>query len=156
MTSSIAHRFAQSGTPLPLAASPNYAYSATVLTGNLLFVSGQIPKRDGKVASCGRVGLDVSVEAGVQAAELAALNLLAQVEQAVGLDRVAQVVKLNGYVASAPDFYAQPTVIDGASNLMVAAFGKAIGSHARTSLAAPQLPQNASVEIEGIFELHPA
>lgn len=153
MTSFIAQKLAQLGLDLPTAAAPNYAYTATVTTGNLLFVSGQIPKADGVLASVGLVGTDLTLDDGVAAARLAALNLLAQVERAVGLDRVTRVVKLNGYVASAPGFFAQPSVIDGASLLMTVAFGPEIGSHARTSLAAPQLPQNASVEVEGIFEI---
>ncbi|WP_449276995.1 RidA family protein [Leucobacter sp. GX24907] len=153
MTSRIARRLADLGHQLPTAAAPKYAYTATVQTGDLLYVSGQIPKLDGQVASTGLVGRDLSVEEGAEAAQLAALNLLAQVEQAVGLDRVARVVKLNGYVASAPGFYSQPSVIDGASSLLRDAFEDSRGEHARTALAAPQLPQNASVELEAIFEL---
>ncbi|KAM9863342.1 RidA family protein [Leucobacter sp. BZR 635] len=154
MPNQIIQNLAARGLSLPLAAPPNYAYSAAVLTGNLLFVSGQIPKLDGQLSCHGLVGADLSVEEGALAAELAALNLLAQVEQAVGLSRISRVVKLNGYVASAPGFFAQPSVIDGASNLLRVAFGSEIGNHARTSLAVPQLPQNAPVEVEAVFEVN--
>ena len=153
MPSRIARAIAEMGHALPEAAAPRYAYTGAVRTGELLFVSGQIPKRDGRVASIGCVGAELSVEDGVRAAELAALNLLAQVEKAVSLDRVVRVVKLNGYVASAPGFFAQPTVVDGASRLLRAAFGSPAGDHARTALAVPQLPQNASVELDAVLEV---
>lgn len=153
MTHSPHTTLADLGHTLPTAAAPNYAYTAAVQTGNLLYVSGQLPKRDGAVTSFGLVGRDLSVAEGAAAAELAALNLLAQAEAAVGLGRIARVVKLNGYVASAPGFFAQPSVIDGASTLLRAVFGSPVGDHARTALPAPQLPQNASVELEAIFEL---
>lgn len=151
--SHITDRIATLGHKLPHAAAPNYAYTAVVKTGRLLYVSGQIPKHDGTVAFVGRVGDEVSLDDGVRAAELAALNVLAQVEAHVGLDHVTRVVKLNGYVASAPGFYSQPAVIDGASNLLRDVFGSPVGDHARTALAAPQLPQNATVELEVIFEV---
>lgn len=153
MSHEIIDNLATLGLSLPLAAAPNYAYTAVVQTGNLVYVSGQIPKLDGKLVSIGQVGNELTVEEGAQAAQLAALNVLAQLEAAVGLDRVTRVVKLNGYVSSAPGFYSQPSVIDGASTLFKNAFGSPIGDHARTALAAPQLPQNASVELEVIFEV---
>lgn len=155
MTSNLIQRLNDMGHALPAAPTPNYAYTATVQTGDLLYVSGQIPKKGGEVVSKGKVGADLSLEEGVAAAQIAAVNLLAQVENAIGLDRVARVVKLNGYVASAPDFYAQPLVIDGASSLLRELFGSPRGDHARTALPAPQLPQNASVELEAIFEVTP-
>lgn len=153
MTTDLIQRLRDLGHELPPAPKPNYAYTATVQTGDLLYVSGQIPKRDGAVASTGKVGAELSLEEGVAAARLATVNLLAQVEQAIGLDRVARVVKLNGYVASAPEFYDQPRVIDGASTLLSELFGSPRGDHARTALPTSQLPQNASVELEAIFEV---
>lgn len=156
MNSVISRRLTDLGFELPQASPPTYAYSATAQTGNLLFVSGQIPKRDGEVVCKGRVGENLTLEEGRAAAEIATLGLLAQVEASVGLDRVARVVKLNGYVASAPDFFDQPKVIDGASKLLRSLFGSPQGDHARTALPAPQLPRNASVELEAILEILPA
>ena len=104
MTSKIVRQISELGFELPHAAAPQYAYAATVQTGDLLFVSGQLPKEDGRVVSVGKVGADLTVEEGIKAAQLAVLNLLAHVESAVGLDRVVRVVKINGYVASTSEF----------------------------------------------------
>jgi enamine deaminase RidA (YjgF/YER057c/UK114 family) len=108
---------------------------------------------DGALLATGIVGADVSLEQAQAAAHACALNLLAQVQAALGsLDAVRQVVRLTGFVASTPDFTQQPQIINGASDLMVAVFGEA-GRHSRTAVGVSVLPRNASVEIDGIFEV---
>ncbi len=136
--------------PVPAAAVANYV--PYVITGNLVFVSGQLPLENGKPAVLGKLGAEVGVEDGVRAARLCALGLLAQLKAAVGdLDRVTRVVRLTAFVASTPDFTDQPKVVNGASDLMVEVLGDA-GRHARVAVGAPSLPLNVAVEIEGVFE----
>ena len=136
--------------PVPAAAVANYV--PYVITGNLVFVSGQLPLENGKPAVLGKLGAEVGVEDGVRAARLCALGLLAQLKAAVGdLDRVTRVARLTAFVASTPDFTDQPKVVNGASDLMVEVLGDA-GRQARVAVGAPSLPLNVAVEIEGIFE----
>ena len=135
--------------PVPAAAVANYV--PYVITGNLVFVSGQLPLENGKPAVLGKLGAEVGVEDGVRAARLCALGLLAQLKAAVGdLDRVTRVVRLTAFVASTPDFTDQPKVVNGASDLMVEVLGDA-GRHARVAVGAPSLPLNVAVEFEGVF-----
>jgi 2,5-dioxopentanoate dehydrogenase len=148
-------RLHEAGIHLPRAAAPNYSYVAVQVWGDLAFVSGQIPKDDGKLAYEGRVGADRTLEEAVAAAELCAANALAHLDNGVGLERVAQVLKLNGYVASTDDFVHHPSVIEGASRFLESAFGEA-GRHARTALGVSRLPANALVEIELVVGLHPS
>ncbi|MBB5156121.1 RidA family protein [Saccharopolyspora phatthalungensis] len=137
------------GLELPPAQAPKYAYEPTTRFGDLLFVSGQISRAaDGKIVT-GTAGGSATLDEAIEAARICALNLLARLHSSVGLDNVAQVLKLNGYVASDPQFVDQPTVIDGASTLLREVLGAA-GRHARTALAAPVLPASALVEIEAI------
>jgi len=137
--------------PVPAAAVANYV--PFVVTGNLVFVSGQLPLDNGKPAVQGKLGAEVSVEDGTRAARLCALGLLAQLRAATGdLNRVKRVVRLTAFVASTPDFTDQPKVVNGASDLMVEVLGDA-GRHARVAVGAPSLPLNVAVEIEGIFEI---
>ena len=154
MAGNIEQRLADLGIELPEAASPAANYIPYVVTGNLVFVAGQITLWNGEIKYKGRVGDDLSVDDGYQAARLCGLNLLAQVREAAGgdLDRVNRVVKLGGFVNSTPDFTDQPEVVNGASDLMVEVFGEA-GKHARFALSAGALPRNVAVEIDGIFEL---
>lgn len=154
MAGNIEQRLADLGIELPEAASPAANYIPYVVTGNLVFVAGQITLWNGEIKYKGRVGDDLSVDDGYQAARLCGLNLLAQVREAAGgdLDRVSRVVKLGGFVNSTPDFTDQPEVVNGASDLMVDVFGEA-GKHARFALSAGALPRNVAVEIDGIFEL---
>ena len=154
MAGNIEQRLANLGIELPEAASPAANYIPYVVTGNLVFVAGQITLWNGEIKYKGRVGDDLSVDDGYQAARLCGLNLLAQVREAAGgdLDRVNRVVKLGGFVNSTPDFTDQPEVVNGASDLMVDVFGEA-GKHARFALSAGALPRNVAVEIDGIFEL---
>ncbi|HEU0043220.1 RidA family protein [Sphingomonas sp.] len=148
---SIADRLTELGITLPQAAAPVAAYVPTVLANGLLHVSGQLPFREGQVVT-GRLGEDVDVEQGQAAARLCGLMLLAQVEAAVGLDRVERVVKLGVFVNSAGSFTQQPEVANGASELMQDVFGDA-GRHARAAVGVPTLPRGAAVEVDAVFQV---
>ena len=142
------------GITLPEALSPVANYVPFVKTGNLVFVSGQLPMKDGTLQSKGLVGADVSVADAAAAARLCAINLIAQAKVACGgdLDRIKRVVKLTGFVASRPDFTDHPKVVNGASDTMVEVFGDA-GRHARAAVGSSSLPLGAAVEVEAIFEI---
>ena len=154
MTGRIAARLAELRITLPAPARPAGAYVPYVAAGRLVFVSGQLCLWEGKLRHRGPVGGDVSVDDGREAARVCALNLLAQVRDACGgdLDRVARVVRLGGFVQCGSDFVDHPTVLDGASNLMMDIFGEA-GRHTRFAVGASSLPRDASVEVDGIFEI---
>jgi len=153
---SISARLNDLGITLPQAAAPAGNYVPWVRQGDLVIVSGQLPLRDGKIVTTGLLGASVSLEDGAAAARLCAINLLAQVQAACDgdLERVAQVVRLGGFVACTADFTDHPKVINGASDLMVAVLGDA-GRHARAAVGCPSLPLNACVEVEGMFALRP-
>ena len=138
--------------PEPRAAMANYV--GFVRTGNLLFVSGQVcAGPEGKLIAKGKLGAGVTTEQGYHAAQSCAVNLLAQVKAALGdLDKVVRVVRLGGFVNSAPDYFDGPKVLNGASDLMVTAFGDK-GRHARTTVGVASLPSDAAVEVEGVFEV---
>jgi len=148
--SNAGRRLAELGFTLPDPVKPFAAYVPFVESGGHLYVSGQISMGpEGLVR--GTLGVDMDVEAGQGAARLCALSLLAQVKAALGdLDRVKRVVRLGGFVASAPDFFDQPKVIDGASVLIADVFGEA-GRHSRAAVGSPALPLGAAVEIDGVF-----
>ena len=152
--SRIAETLASLGIVLPVPTTPVAAYVPYVVTGNLVFLSGQLPMENGVLKYMGTLGAGVDVSTGLAAARLCGLNLLAQLQQACGgdLDRVARCVKLGGFVASTPDFYDHPQVINGASELMIQVFGEA-GRHARAAVGVAALPRNAAVEVEAVFEL---
>ncbi|AEV38302.1 endoribonuclease L-PSP [Pseudovibrio sp. FO-BEG1] len=153
MSDTIQQNLEKLGVTLPEAAAPAANYVPFVKTGNQLFISGQLPMQDGKIAKVGKVGADLSIEDGVEAARLCAINLLAQAKAATGdLSKVVRLVKIVGFVNSNGDFGDQPKVINGASDFMVAAMGDA-GRHARSAVSAGSLPFNAAVEIEAIFEI---
>lgn len=154
MTESIESRMARKGIELPVAAAPAANYVPWVVAGNLVFISGQLPMANGTLQCSGVVGDSVSVEAANAAARHCALNLLAQLKAACGgdLGRVRRVVKLGGFVASAPEFTEQHLVMNGASEVMVDVFGEA-GRHARFAVGAPALPLGAAVEVDGVFEI---
>lgn len=146
-------RLADLGLTLPDAAAPVANYVPFAITGNQVYVSGQISLGpDGLVK--GRLGETMNVEQGQAAARLCALNLMAQLKNALegDLDRLVRVVKLGGFVCATPEFEAIPKVINGASDLMVEAFGDA-GRHARSAVSCPVLPLGAAVEIDGVFEI---
>ena len=145
-------RLAELGIVLPGAAAAAGSYVPTVRAGDLLFTAGQLPFVDGALAATGRVGAEVTAEDAKGYARIAALNLLAAVDAAVGLDAVVRVVKLVGFVASADGFTGQPGVINGASDLMAVVFGEA-GRHARSAVGVAELPLGAPVELEGILQV---
>jgi enamine deaminase RidA (YjgF/YER057c/UK114 family) len=153
MTTSFDAQLAALGLVLPTPPKPVAAYIPVVQTGDLLFLSGMIPLRDGTLAMAGKLGKDLSLEQGYEAAKLCVLNALAVIREEIGtLDRVHQVVRMVGYVASTEEFIQQPAVINGASDLLVKLFGDA-GRHARVAIGAPSLPLNAPVEIELIIRV---
>ena len=147
-------RLKELGIELPAAVAPIANYVPFVRTGSLLIVSGQLPLEDGKLTDRhkGKLGKDVFNEAGQQAARLAAINVLAQAQVALGdLDRVRRVVRLGGFINATPGFTALAAVMNGASDLMVQVFGDH-GRHARTTVGVAELPMDASVEVEAMFE----
>lgn len=151
MTGKIEGKLRELGIVLPQAAAPAANYVPFVIAGNLLFVSGQLPMEAGKIIVSGTLGATVTLEDGQKAARLCAINLIAQARAALGdLDRVTQIVRLGGFVASADGFTDQPKVVNGASDLMVAVFGDA-GRHARVAVGVNVLPLGAAVEIDAII-----
>jgi enamine deaminase RidA (YjgF/YER057c/UK114 family) len=143
----------QLGIELPEVPKPLGAYVPFVKAGNLVYLSGMLPLKEGRLVRTGRVGESVTVEDAAGLARVAAINALAVLRSAIGsLDKVKRCVKLSGSVASAQDFYDQPKVINGASELMVEVFGEA-GMHARAAVGVNVLPLNSPVEIEFIFEV---
>jgi enamine deaminase RidA (YjgF/YER057c/UK114 family) len=147
-------RLAELDIALPGVAAPLAAYVPAVRSGSLVFTSGQLPFVAGALLATGKVGAGVSAEQGAEAARACALNALAAVDSLVGLDNIARVVKVTGFVASAPGFTGQPVVINGASVLLGEVFGPA-GQHARAAVGVAELPLDAPVEIELIVELAP-
>jgi enamine deaminase RidA (YjgF/YER057c/UK114 family) len=154
MAGTIERKLTELGITLHTPAAPIANYVGFVLTGNLLFVSGQVCLgQDGKLVARGKLGAGVTVEQGNAAARACAVNLLAQLQAALGdLDKVVRVVRLGGFVNSAPDFVDGPKVLNGASDLMVQVFGDK-GRHARTTVGVASLPADAAVEVEGVFEV---
>lgn len=141
------------GYKVPEAPKPVAAYVPAVQAGNLIFTSGQLPTVNGELKAKGQVGGDVSVETAYEAARYCALNCLAVVKSLVGdLDRVKRIVKVVGFVNSAPGFNAQPKVVNGASEFLVEVFGDA-GAHARSAVGAAGLPLDAPVEVEMVVEV---
>jgi enamine deaminase RidA (YjgF/YER057c/UK114 family) len=152
MAGRIEKKLAELGIVLPNAPAPAANYVTTVQTGNLLVCAGQVSAVPGGKAMKGKLG-DVPLEHGQEAARICAINLLAQAKAALGdLDRIKRCVRLGGFINSKPDFAPLPIVMNGASDLMVEVFGDA-GRHARTTVGVAQLPNDASVEVEAIFEV---
>ncbi len=150
----IDQRLAELGISLPVAAKPVANYVPWVRTGNLVFISGQVPFDNGKVAYAGQLGGTVSVDDGVKSARLCAINVISQLKDACGgdLDRVKRIVKLVGFVNATAAFTDHPKVINGASDLMVDVFGDK-GRHARSAVASPSLPLGVATEVEAIIEV---
>jgi enamine deaminase RidA (YjgF/YER057c/UK114 family) len=146
-------RLAELGLAVPDVAKPVAAYVPAVHTGNHIYTSGQLPFRSGQLITTGKVGADVSPDEAVECAQQCALNALAAVKSLAGdLSRVARVVKVVAFVASAPEFTAQPAVANGASELIGKVFGDA-GQHARSAVGVAVLPLDAPVEVELIVEV---
>lgn len=144
---------ARHGVVLPIPPAPAGSYVPVVISGSTAYVSGQIPMESGKIVSKGKLGRDVWLEAGQQAARLCCINALAQLKAATGsLDRIARVVKVTGYVNSDPQFTDQPKVVNGASDFLVEIFGDK-GRHARSAVGVSSLPFDSSVELELVVEL---
>jgi enamine deaminase RidA (YjgF/YER057c/UK114 family) len=150
----IADKLQTLGYKLPEAAAPAANYVPYVVSGGHIFISGQIPFLNGERMHMGRVGDDLSLEQGVEAAQACALNILAQANAAVGGDwsKIARLVKLGGFVNCTPEFTDHPKVVNGASDLMVAVMGER-GKHTRFAVGAPCLPLGVAVEIEALFAL---
>lgn len=145
-------RLTELGITLPQAAAPVAAYVPVVVAGGMAHVSGQLPFVDGKLAT-GRLGEDVSLEDGQQAARACGLMILAQLKEAgIALDKVERIVKLGAFVNSTPDFTDQPKVANGASELMFDVFGEA-GRHARAAVGVPCLPLGAAVEVDAVIAI---
>lgn len=140
---------------LPMAPKPVANYVPVVRVNDFLFLSGVLPSRDGQLILVGKLGQNITIEQGMEAAKVAALNALAIVRSEVGsLDKVKRIVKMVGHIASAPGFTDQPQVLNGASDLFVQIFGEA-GRHARVAVGAAELPRQAPVEIELIVQVAP-
>ncbi|WP_342723483.1 RidA family protein [Bradyrhizobium sp. B097] len=154
MAGTFEQNLARLGISLPATASPSANYVPARKVGSQLYISGQVPSEDGKDKYTGKLGSDFSVEEGQAAARLCAINILAQVKQALdgSLDRVVGVVRLGGFVNAVPDFKDHPKVLNGASDLMVEVFGEA-GRHARAAVGCSSLPRNVPVEVDAIFEV---
>ncbi len=154
MTTSVADRLNELGIELPEAPNPVANYQPYVVSGNLVFLSGQVTIWNGDMQYQGKIGRDFTVEQGYEAARMCGLNLIAQVRAACGgdLDRVKQVVKLGAFVNCVDDFKEHPNVVNGASDLMAAVFGDA-GRCTRTNAGVPSLPLGFAVEIDGVFEI---
>ena len=151
--STVEDRLSSLGLTVPEVVPPVAAYVPTVRAGNLVFTSGQLPARDGEMLATGKLGGEVSEEQGFECARQCALNALAAVKAELGsLDAVKRVVKAVVFVASTPDFTAQPKVANGASELLADAFGDA-GRHARSAVGVPVLPLDVPVEVELVVEV---
>jgi len=145
-------RLAELGVRLPPVAAPVAAYVPAIRSGQLVFTSGQLPFVDGGLRRTGKVGGTVDIEDAAADAKVCALNALAAVDDLVGLDSIARVIRVVGYVASAEGFSAQPRVVNGASEFLGRVFGEA-GTHARSAIGVAELPMNAPVEVELTVEL---
>jgi enamine deaminase RidA (YjgF/YER057c/UK114 family) len=154
MAGNIDARLNELGIELPPASTPGGNYVPFVRTGNLLFISGQVPMVDGKPAWIGHLGQNITIEEGAAAARVCALAILAQAKVALGgdLDRIKQIVKLTGFVSCTPDFRDPPKVVNGASDLFGEVFGAA-GQHARAAVGMASLPSGVAVEVEAVLEV---
>lgn len=150
----IAARLRELGLALPPVPKPQGSYVPSVRSGNLVFVAGQLPMREGKLACAGKVGLDVGLDQAKEAARLCFLNALAALAYSADPSTVTRVIRLGGFVQCVDGFAEQPLVVNGASDLCREIFGEA-GAHARVSVGANALPLNAAVEIEVLFEIAP-
>jgi enamine deaminase RidA (YjgF/YER057c/UK114 family) len=149
----IERRLAELGLTLPPVSAPTHSYVAVKQTGSLLFVSGHVPKKDGTYPHLGKVGSEVTLEQARESAHICVINCLASIKAYLGnLDEVKHIVKVVGFVASAPNFIEQPKVINAASDLLIEIFGEA-GRHARSAVGMAVLPSDVPVEIEMVVEI---
>ncbi len=153
MADTAEQRLTALGIELPKAAAPAANYLPFMRSGNLLFTAGQLPLKGGHLIATGHLGRDLDATEGQKAARQCAINILAQAKAALGdLERIARIVKITVFVASAPDFTTQHLVANGASDLLVDVLGER-GKHARSAVGVASLPLNAPVEIEAIIEI---
>ena len=145
-------RLADLGLSLPQVVPPLASYVPAVQSGNHVYVSGQLPLVEGELPYTGKVGAEVSPEQGTEMARICGLNALAAIDALVGLGRLVKIVKITGFVASAPGFTGQPAVVNGASNLFGDVLGE-LGRHARSAVGVAELPLGAPVEVEVIAEV---
>jgi enamine deaminase RidA (YjgF/YER057c/UK114 family) len=145
-------RLSELGLALPEVVAPLASYVPAVRTGDLVYTAGQLPMQAGKLMGTGKLGAEVTPDEGKVLARVCALNALAAVDSLVGIDSVTRVVKVVGFVASAPGFHGQPSVINGASDLLAEVFGDR-GAHARSAVGVSELPLDAPVEVELIVEV---
>ncbi len=150
----IESRLAELGVVLPTPPVPVASYVPYAVSGNLVFISGQIPIAGGALKYIGKLGVDLPLESGQAAAQLCAINILAQLRAACDgdLDKVVRCLKLGVFVNAAPDYTQQPEVANGASDLIAAVFGEA-GKHARAAVGVGSLPRGVAVEVDAIFEI---
>jgi len=149
----IEEKLASLGIVLPMPPTPAGSYVPVVISGNLVFVAGQIPSEGGQVKFKGKVGRDITIETGQHAARLCTVNALSQLKAALGsLDRIKRIVKVTGFVNCDPSFIEQPKVVNGASDLLVQVFGES-GKHARAAVGVSSLPLDSAVEVEFIAEI---
>jgi enamine deaminase RidA (YjgF/YER057c/UK114 family) len=151
--SQVEARLAAAGHTVPEATTPLAAYVPAVVTGRYVYTSGQLPVVNGELLATGKVGVEIDPDQAAELAARCALNAIAAIKSVIGdLDKVVRVVKVVGFVASDPEFSGQPAVMNGASNLLLEAFGEA-GRHARSAVGVAVLPRNAPVEVEVIVEV---
>lgn len=148
--SQVEARLAELGLTVPEVVAPLAAYVPAIISGSYVYTSGQLPMVNGTLAATGRLGAEIDQEEGTRLAQICGLNAIAAVKSVLGdLDRVIQVVRVTGFVASVPEFHAQPAVINGASNLLGTAFN---GAHSRSAVGVAALPLNSPVEVDMIVE----
>ena len=145
-------RLTELGIELPQVSTPMANYVGAQVDGDVVYLSGHIARRDG-APFAGRVGADVDTDVARLAARDVAIDMLATLQQAVGLDAIKKVLKICGYIRSAPGFDQQPAVLNGASDLLVEVFGEAVGKHARAAVGVSELPGGAVLEIDGVFRI---
>jgi len=148
--SAVENRLAELGLSVPEVVAPLAAYVPAVISGSYVYTSGQLPMVSGELQVTGRLGAEIDVDQGASLAQICALNAIAAIKSVIGdLDRVVQVVRVTGFVASTPEFTSQPAVINGASKLLGIAFG---GAHSRSAVGVASLPLGAPVEVDMIVE----
>jgi enamine deaminase RidA (YjgF/YER057c/UK114 family) len=149
---SVAERLHELGIELPPPTKPIANYTSALVDGDHLYISGHVSRRNGVIVT-GRVGDDVTTPVAVEMARAVAIDMLSTIEDTVGLDAVRKIVRIGGYIRSAPDFRDQPTVLNGASDLLVELFGSDIGVHSRAAVGVSELPAGAILELDGIVRI---
>jgi len=152
MSATVSDRLTELGLKLPAIVAPVASYLPAIRSGKLIYTSGQLPIRDGKLSATGRLGENVSTEQGYELARLCALNALAAIAGIADLDAIKRIIRVVGFIASTTEFHEQPAVLNGASDLLTEVFDKD-GQHARSAVGVAVLPLNAPVEVEMLVEI---